>query len=257
MKRYKIGIALSGGGSKGFAHLGVLKALNEFGIFPEIVSGTSAGSIAGAFYCAGYKPNEILEIFEEKKLWDLTKFHIPKDGLLNLENLSFLIDKYIKYKNIEELPIPLIICITNMNDAKAEYIYRGKINLFVKASASIPVVFSPVKIKNTYYVDGGLIDNFPVRPLFYLCDRIIGVNVYPFDKTEKLESMIQIATRTFQIAINKNIRYYQRKCDLYIEPSELAKYNILELKYHSEIFDIGYKYCKNILSNTDISNLKI
>lgn len=254
MKKYKLGLALSGGGARGFAHLGIIKALNEFNIYPDIVSGTSAGSIAGAFYCAGYSPDEILEIFKQKKLRNLTKLHIPKNGILSLDNLRILLKEYIKPQYFEDLKIPLIICITNLNEGKAEYKNKGPLHIMVQASSAIPIVFSPVKINNTYYVDGGLIDNFPVKPLVRICDKIIGINIYPDEKVDDFESLLQIATRTFHIAVNKTTKYYRKKCDLLFEPEKLTKYNILELKNQQEIFDYAYLYAKELLTKTDIKS---
>jgi NTE family protein len=101
MKKYKIGIALGGGGSRGFALMGVLQALNEKGIYPEVVSGTSAGAIVGAFYCAGFSPMDIYKLLKSKKFSDLSKMHIPTDGLFCLENLRTVLEKNIKQPNFE------------------------------------------------------------------------------------------------------------------------------------------------------------
>lgn len=244
MKKYKIGIALSGGGVRGFAHLGVLQALNERGIFPEIVSGTSAGSIAGAFYCAGYSPHDALEIMKTKKFSDFTKIHIPKDGFFGLENLKLILENNIKQLNFEDLNIPLYVCVSNLNTGKVEYVNKGPLHDMILASSAIPVVFSPVKIGKTYYVDGGLIDNLPVKPLVRLCDDIITVNVFPNDENQKFDSLLQVAIRSFQMNMNNNIKYIKSKSTVFLEPAALSKYHILKTKYQEEIFEIGYKYAK-------------
>ncbi|MDD3741669.1 MAG: patatin-like phospholipase family protein [Bacteroidales bacterium] len=246
MKKYKLGIALSGGGTRGFAHLGVLKALNEKGIYPEIVAGTSAGSIAGVLYCAGYSPDEIFKLFKKKKFSDFTKMHLPTNGLFSLDNLTQIIRKAVVDDSFEKLKIPFIVCVANLHTGKAEYINTGSLFNVVQASSSIPILFSPVKIGKNVYVDGGLIDNLPVRPLVRKCEKIIAVNIFPNEKVLNVENLFQVATRTFQISINKDIRYDKRRCHYYLEPPEMAKYNMLETKHMDKIFDLGYQYCKKM-----------
>lgn len=246
MKKYKIGIALGGGGSRGFAHMGVLQALNEKGIYPEVVSGTSAGAIVGAFYCAGFSPMDIYKLLKSKKFSDLSKMHIPTDGLFSLDNLRSVLEKNIKQPNFEDLILPFYSCVANLNTGKAEYINSGPLHIMVQASASIPVIFSPVKINNTYYVDGGLCDNLPVRPLVRQCENIIGVNIFPSEKIIKIENLFQVATRTFQISLDNNIKYNRSKCTVYIEPQDVSKYHMLEAKYQDEMFEIGYKFAKKM-----------
>ncbi len=246
MKKYKTGIALGGGGSRGFAHLGVLQALNEKGIFPEVVSGTSAGAIVGSLYAAGYTPEEIFKLLKKKKFSDLSKIHIPTDGLFSLDNLTQELKKAIPDDSFEGLKLPFYACVTNLNIGKAEYIGSGSLHNIVQASASIPVLFSPVKIGDYYYVDGGLVDNLPVRPLVRKCENIIGVNIFPNEVTDKIDNLFQVATRTFQISLDNNARYNRSKCHIYIEPANISKYHMLETKFHDEIFDIGYDFCKKM-----------
>lgn len=246
MKKYKVGIVLGGGGSRGFAHLGVLKALNEKGVFPEIVSGTSAGAIIGAFYCAGYSPDDIFKILKTKTFSDLSKMHIPTDGLFSLENLRYILEKNIKQTKFEDLKLPFYACVSNLNSGKAEYINKGLLHIIVQASASIPVIFSPVKIDDKIYVDGGLTDNLPVRPLVRQCENIIGVNIFPNEEMKKIDNLFQVATRTFQISLDNNIKYNRSKCSVYIEPKNISKYHMLEAKHQEEIFNIGYQHVKKM-----------
>ena len=246
MKKYKIGIVLGGGGSRGFAHLGVLQALNEKGIFPEIVSGTSAGAIMGAFYCAGYSPVDILTILKTKKFSDLSKMHIPTDGFFSLDNLRYILEENIKQPNFEDLKLPFYSCVSNLNSGKAEYIHCGPLHIMVQASASIPVIFSPVKVDEKYYVDGGLTDNLPVRPLVRLCENIIGVNIFPNENVNKIDNLFQVATRTFQISLDNNMKYNRSKCNIYIEPKNISKYHMLEAKHQDDIFEIGYQHVRKM-----------
>ncbi len=242
MKKHKLGIALSGGGSRGFAHLGVLEALNERNIYPDIIAGTSAGSIVGALYASGMKPKEIFKQLKKIRFTTLTRMHLPKDGLFTLDNLRLKLENLIPQKTFEELNLPLFICVSNFNNGKAEYINSGPLNEIIQASSSIPVLIAPVKINNTLYVDGGLVDNLPVKPLVRRCDKIIGVNISPYEEIKKIDNLFHVASRTFQISLNNNVRYNKSKCDVYIELKKLIKYNILEAKHAEEMFDIGYKH---------------
>ncbi len=246
MKKYKIGIALGGGGSRGFAHLGVLKALHEKGIFPECVSGTSAGAIVGSLYAAGYSPDEIFKLLKKKKFSNLSKIHIPTDGLFSLDNLTQELKKAIPNDSFDGLKLPLYVCIANLNTGRAEYINSGSLHNVVQASASIPVLFSPVKIGNHYYVDGGLVDNLPVRPLVRKCEIIIGVNIFPNEVVDKIDNLFNVATRTFQISLDNNARYNRSKCQIYIEPANISKYHMLETKFNDEVFEIGYEFGKKL-----------
>jgi NTE family protein len=121
-KKYKTGLVLSGGGARGFAHLGVLKALEEKKIKINIFSGVSAGAIAAAFYADGYTPEEILNIFSSKKVFHLMRITIPRSGLLKTKGLKEVLKKHLRATNIEDLKIPVIIAATNFREGKIQYI---------------------------------------------------------------------------------------------------------------------------------------
>ena len=121
------GIALSGGGTRGFAHLGVLQALNEHGIQPDIIAGTSAGAIAGAMYASGIPPKDIHEFLKSKDVMGFTRLHFPRKGLFTFDGLIKLLETNLDVTNIEELPIPFTITATNLNKGCPHYFYSGNI----------------------------------------------------------------------------------------------------------------------------------
>ncbi len=248
-----LGLALSGGGARGFAHLGVIKAMREAKINPDIISGVSAGSIVGAFYADGYEPKDILEMFIKEKLYHLVHMTIPKEGFLRQSGLHELIRDYLRAETFEELKIPLYIAATNLNTGTIEYFSQGPLREIIHASSSIPVLFKPVKINNFTYVDGGVIDNLPVTPLKEKCRKIIGVNVNPLYEENKLKNIIQVAERTFYLNIVSNSREHIDDCDLYFEPQGLKGYGIFELSKAREMFDAGYRETLQILKNTDLT----
>lgn len=245
-KKYKIGIALGGGGARGFAHLGVLQALNEKGIKPDIISGVSAGAIAGAFIAAGQAPREAFESIRKYKFTDLTAFNIPKTGLFSLEKMRKIVKNHIKVDNIEDLETPLIIGASNMLAGKIEYFEEGFLADRVEASAAIPVLFSPVKIDGKLFSDGGIFDNIPINPLKGKAEKIIAVSISPIQEIEELTSLVQVASRMFQLAVNPNNREVENQCDVFIEPIDLCNYDVMDTKHAEKIFEIGYEHAKNM-----------
>lgn len=244
----KIGIALGGGGARGFAHLGVLKALNEHDIYPDVISGVSAGAIAGVFIAAGIKPGEVLKIMQNHNLTDYTAMQVPNNGLLSLEGLGDNLEREIGESKIENLKLPFYVALSNMNKGQVEYHNKGPIKTIVKASASIPVLFSPVEYEGSLYCDGGIFDNIPVEPLLKRDLHIIGVGISPIRETKELQNLVNIAKRTFQLSVNANVRNIESKCDLFIEPKELRRYDILDVKNSDEVYEMGYEFASKMLS---------
>jgi len=242
----KIGIALSGGGVKGFAHLGVLKALEEKGIEADVLAGVSAGAIVGSFIAAGKKPSEVMELINKSDFFDFAKLSLPDRGIFTLDNMTENLEKSLGIKNFEELKIPFYVGAANLEKARMEYFNKGDLIKIIQASSSIPVLFSPVEINGELYVDGGLFENLPVNPLLDKCDILIAVNVMPVNLNEKLGSITDIAVRTFQLKTIINAEELKAKADIFIEPTGIEKYNILNTKYSQELFDLGYNYCKNL-----------
>ncbi len=247
MKRYKTGLVLSGGGARGFAHLGVMAALQEKGIRPDVISGVSAGAIAGSFIASGKSPEATMKLLQRRSFFKLTKIHFPVDGLLKLDGLRELIRDEITYKNIEELPLPLFIAVANLQKGSVEYRNTGPLDKTVLASSSIPVLFSPVEMDGESYVDGGLIDNIPVEPIKNDCERIIVVNISPLNPREKFKNLIQVATRTFYMSVNANMPQVHPLATYFIEPEGIDKYDILTLSHAEALFELGYKAVKKAI----------
>jgi NTE family protein len=250
--RYKTGLVLSGGGTRGFAHLGVISALFEKGIRPDVISGVSAGAIAGAFIAAGKSPEETLKIFNKGWFFSYTKPHIPVDGLLKFSGLKEVISKEIPYKKIEDLPVPFYVAVSNLNKGEVEYYNKGLLYQTVLASSSIPVLFSPIEIKGQFYVDGGLMDNIPVEPIKNDCEKIIVVNISPINPCETFNNLIKVASRTFYMSVNANVPRIRKYTTIFIEPEGIENYDILSLSHASELYELGYKSACNILRKAGI-----
>lgn len=243
-KKYQTGVVFSGGGTRGFAHLGVLKAMNEAGISPDIICGVSAGAVAGALYADGMDPEEALDILTSKRMLKYINFVIPKTGLIKLNGFEKAMKKHLKAQNYEDLNIPLKVFAVNINSAEYHCFEEGPLAITIKASISIPILFPPIKIDGEFYCDGGVINNFPVEPLVGNCERIIGVNVNPLGTQRNLNNLKKIAERTFQLNIRSHTLERRKLCDLFIEPEGIGNYSLLDMSGGKEVFDLGYKAAK-------------
>lgn len=248
-KKYNTGLVLSGGGTRGFAHLGVIAALYEKGIKPDVISGVSAGAIVGAFIAAGKSPEEILKIFTKGWFFQYTKVHFPVDGLLKLNGIKEIIEKEIAVKNIEDLEIPFHIGVSNLNKGIAEYKTTGPIGETVLASSSIPVLFAPVALGNDLYADGGLMDNIPIEPIKKDCEQLIVSNIIPINHKAKMKNLVQIATRIVYMSVNVKIKEAQKHATYYIEPDGIDSYEMFMRKHADDLFELGYSTTKNVIDN--------
>lgn len=245
--KYPVGFALSGGFIKGFAHLGVMQALLEHDIKPDILSGVSAGALAGVFYADGNEPHQVLDYFSGHKFQDLTKLVIPKVGLFDLCEFIDFLKTNLKSKRLEELQIPLIITATDLDHGRLVHFHKGDIAERVAASCCMPVLFAPVNIDGTHYVDGGLLKNLPVSIIRRICNNIVAVNVSPLMATKYKMNIVSIALRSYNFMFRSNSFAEREKADLLIEPYNLDGYSNTELERAEEIFMQGYNAANDIL----------
>lgn len=237
---YKLGVALSGGGAKGFAHIGALKALNEKGYYPEIISGTSAGSIIGALYCDGYTPDEIIKIFSDKSFTELAEFTLARGGFMTFKGLKSFLEKYLKARTFEDLKIPLVVCATDFDHGESVFFRSGPLIDIICASSSIPLLFHPINIQGINYVDGGVLCNMPVRPIRVECKKVFGINVSAHLTKDYKNNFFGILERSFLMMLKANTIPDQQLCDLYIETAEDKFNNIFNLEYLTELVQLGY-----------------
>jgi NTE family protein len=251
---YSTGLILSGGAVRGFAHIGILQALNEHHIFPDIISSVSAGSIVSSFYADGYSPGDIRSLFRSKKIFEIIHLASPKQSLFDIRRLKKILDEHLRSKYMQDLQIPLFITATNYNTGKPEYFHSGKLSERIIASSSIPVLFKPQKIGQYYYIDGGITNNFPIEPLLGKCDRLIGAHVSPVGLDGEPQGLSHIALRSFHLSIASALEDKKRKLDLFIEPMALQSYRLLDIKAADEIFEVGYTFANNLLQ--DLINIE-
>ncbi len=244
---YKIGLALSGGGARGFAHAGAIKALNEMGIRPGIIAGVSAGSIAAVMAAAGLSPEQMLALFQEAKLTDFCELSVPKNGFFKMDRFRKFLRKVIPYENLEELPIPVVIGATNLDDGTMTAFEEGPIAERVMASCSIPIVFQPVKIDGVRYVDGGVLHNLPAGLIRERCKYLIGVNCSPLANATVKDTLVDIALRSYELMAKNNAIPDMNLCDIVIKTDEIARYRVFNLKQIKRVYDSGYSLTRNYL----------
>jgi len=240
---HKVGISLSGGGARGIVHIGALKALEEHGIFPTIISGTSAGSIVGVMYAHGYSPAEILAIASERSLLWLFSLRLPSKGFVRHNFLRKMLNRYITEQTFEELQKPLYVAIANLNTGKAEIRRTGLLHEVIVASCSIPVLYEPVRIGDHWFSDGGLLMNLPISPIRPLSHYIIAVNLTPRVElaSEEINTISGIANRSFSLATINTIEPELKYADVVIEPEEIHQYSKFNFSNISEMHEIGYR----------------
>ncbi|MCM1290917.1 MAG: patatin-like phospholipase family protein [Prevotella sp.] len=249
----KIGIALSGGGARGFAHVGVLMAFERFGKRPDIISGVSAGAIAGVLYASGLSPLEIIECFASKpKLGDFTEWSIPKSSFLRLTKFAKLLDNWLPVKNLEDLQIPTMVCATDFDNGKSVGWSKGEIVPRVLASCSIPIIFQPVRINGVHYVDGGVLRNMPAWTIRDHCSVLYGSNCSPLNRSYRYKnSMLDIAMRSYTLMSKANMLQDLNLCDYVIQTQETAKYKTFDLSSIRKLVTYGYDTACRVLEKSN------
>jgi NTE family protein len=240
----KLGLVLSGGGARGVVHIGVLKAIEELGVQFSMVSGTSAGSIVGSLYAYGYPPDEIFKIIKSMSIFKSVRPAWTWAGLLRMDGLQELLLKYIPENSFEKLKLPLTVAATEIKKGRVEYFSSGELIPAVVCSCSIPAVFNPVNFNGGLYVDGGLFDNLPVRPLRDKCDKIVGLHCNHINPEFDPNSLRTVIERSLLMAINANTLISKGMCDVYIEPPNMSRYGSFDISKAQEIFEYGYKFAK-------------
>ncbi len=245
----KTGIVLSGGGIRGIAHFGVLKALQEKDIKISMITGTSAGAIAGALFANGIDPYEALQIFQETRLLRFIRPAFKSPALLNLEHAATLFKAYLPHDSFEALKIPLVITATDFNEGKLVYFSEGELIRRVLASSCIPGVFSPIMMEGKLFVDGGVLNNFPIEPLLNQCDIIIGSSCNHLPVVNKFRNMKHVIERAAILSINHDMEEKRKCIDVLIEPKGLGETSIFDVKKAEEIFWIAYEETLNQIKN--------
>ncbi|WP_448701054.1 patatin-like phospholipase family protein [Mucilaginibacter sp. AW1-3] len=247
-----IGLALSGGGIRGVAHLGVMQALTDRGIKFSHISGTSAGAIAAAFFAAGYAPKETLKIIREAHLLRQLRPSIGSTGLLSILRIEDLLKEYFPDNKFSKLNIPITVTAVDLGEGRLVYFNDGELVKCLLASCCLPGVFKPIIINGHMFVDGGILNNFPVEPLVGNCDLIIGVTCNHLAPVTEIHSFGQMVDRAAMLAINASLDNHKQLCDVVIEPHGLGTYGIFDTNYAEYIYMIGYEEGLKALESNEV-----
>lgn len=196
----KIALALGGGAARGFAHVGVIKALEAQGITPDIIVGTSAGAVVGALYAAGYNGFELQKLVLQLEESQFSDWSLPDRGVLKGEALQNFVNNAVGQRPMEKLSKLLAVVATDLNSGERVVFRTGNTGMAVRASSSVPGVFQPVAINGREYVDGGLVSPVPVQTARSLgADLVIAVDISAKPEFGKTRSTIDIMLQTFAI----------------------------------------------------------
>ena len=219
----KIALVLGGGAIRGFAHIGVIKVLQAEGIVPDMVVGTSAGSIAGALYASGLSGFDMQKIAFDLDKATVTDWSVFGKGMLKGAALQDFVNKAAGNKTIEQLKIPFACVATRLDTGEGVLFQRGNLGMAVRASSSVPGVFEPVVINGVEYVDGGLVSPVPIRYAKQLgADFIIAVDVSTPPSADPTTGKMDVLMRTFDI-MGKTIRGWELPmADVLVQP-DLSK----------------------------------
>lgn len=245
------GLVLSGGGARGIAHIGVLKALEEHNINITHIAGTSAGAVVGALFAAGHPWATILKFFKEIPLFEYKRYAYNKPGFIDTNKFYKDLFPFFIEDDFKSLKKQLFIPTTNLIDGKEVVFTSGELIKPILASAAFPGLFSPVIINNVSYVDGGVLNNFPVEAIKNKCDSIIGVYVNSLQNVthDQLKHSYQIANRAYSISFGSQCKHKFKDVDILIAPKELEKFGMFNLKNIDTIFKIGYEAALKALEN--------
>ncbi|WNJ18906.1 patatin-like phospholipase family protein [Pontibacter sp. G13] len=243
-----IGLALSGGGTKGIAHIGVLKLMEELNIPTHVVAGTSAGSIVGSLHAAGHSADAILEFFMGTSLFSFSNiFSIRRGirGLLDPEKLYRTFEDMFPEDDFDQMEIPLRIIATDMVRAREALFNRGSVIRATLASCAFPFVFAPMEINGRVYCDGGIMNHFPADVIRRECDHLIGVYVSPLKDVmrDDMNSLFRIVERSMELKGMLAERQKFVLCDTMIYMDQLQQFDTFDTdsKTMKEIMELGYE----------------
>lgn len=276
-RKPKIGLVLSGGGAKGFAHIGVLKVLEQAGVKVDFIGGTSMGAVVGGLYASGYNATQIDSIFKATNFDALLQDEIPRSsknfnekqndekyalslpiknfkiavpislskGLYNYNYLNQLFKNHCNTRDFKKLPIPFICLATDIETGHEVILDKGYLPQAILASSAFPSLFAPVEIDGKMLIDGGVANNYPVEHVRAMgADFIIGVDVQDNLKTrENLKEATKIMVQITNLQMLENMKGKADLTDIYIKP-DVAKFGIISFSEGEEIIKIGEESAK-------------
>lgn len=250
---YQLGLVLSGGGTKGIAHAGVMKFLDEKSIHPDIIATASAGSIVACLHGIGKKPQEIVDFFKSVYFFKWKHFTINRPGFINSEAFKVYLTPVFKDAKLKDLATKVLIASTDLISGTTKVFDENtKIVDAIIASSAFPGITTPYSLDDYLYSDGGILNNFPADIIRKDCEKLIGVYVSPQQDITNtdLKTIKSITIRAFDLLSYRVEQHKFKYCDWFICPKKLSGYGTFETKRPrmDEIFEIGYKEAVNTFS---------
>ncbi|PWJ44017.1 patatin-like phospholipase family protein [Sediminitomix flava] len=251
----EIGLALSGGGIRGAIHVGFLDAFESYRPNVKAVAGTSAGSIVGAFYCAGFTSKEIMALFKGTSLRSFVSWNGFRKGLMEMSGLKKLLEQHIP-KDFSELEKPFAVTACALDEEELLVIEEGDLHQAVLASCSIPIIFQTVEINGRACVDGGVLNSLPADVLHGRVDQVIGVHLnnmrYP---SSKQDNLLVLAEKVFLMSVRHNVKRNLKYCDYFVSP-EIEHTSVLDFDKIERLYHIGVKTGRDFVKNPTLFTKK-
>ncbi len=236
---------LSGGGIRGAAHVGALRAFREAGIVPGAISGTSAGALVGALIADGYSAEEASELIRA----ELKRSILIRRPSLASRRIAGFLRRSLRHRYFEELPIPLHVSATDLENGGQRIFSQGELLPALMASCAIPLIFPPVKVNGIFHVDGGMSSNLPVEPFLEEKAQVIAIYVNPLPVfVPGKRSMMRTMDRIWHLNFREMVMRSARGCYLFVEPPDLSQFSMFELSKVATIERIGYEWTAELMT---------
>ncbi len=249
----RVPFVLSGGGARGFAHIGVLEACEEAGLLPGAISATSAGALIGAYIAAGLQPKEVVALMRTYAPGVFGRWRILRGDRLTQNRIRAFLEATLPVQRIEQLAIPFFVSVTDLTTGRQCLLHEGDLVPALLAACAVPVLFPPVTIGTQRYVDGGLSNNLPIEPFNDRRHEVVAVYVNPLAPLTGRLSMRETIDRTLHLSFREVVARSSEGCRYYIEPPDLASFGILDIHHAERIRRIGREYTRQVLAGRPLA----
>lgn len=235
-----VALVLGSGGARGYAHIGVIRMLEAYGITPQLIVGTSAGSIVGALYASGKNADQMEEVAQQLKSSDVRDIAFSKQGFFEGKKVEDFVNRQVDYRPLEKLNIPLFIVATELQHGTRTVFNQGNTGQAVAASVSIPSMFIPTRIGKLQYVDGGLVSPVPVEVAKELgADVVIAVNILAQPENTPTTNIWGLFNQNINVMQNRLASYEMKAADVVIQPVLKEKQHIFSLDARNQTMIAG------------------
>lgn len=252
-KKPVIALVLGSGGARGYTHIGVIEVLEQHGIKPDFIVGTSAGSIVGSIYASGKSPEQLRQIALNMKVGDVRDFKIGMKGFFDGQKVEDYVNKQIDQMPLEKMKIPMYVVATELQNGEKTIFNYGNTGQAVRASVSIPSMFIPTKIKGKEYVDGGLVSPVPVNIAKELgADIVIAVDILAQPVNTETTNVWGLFNQNINIMQNRLAAEELKNADIVIQPDLREKAHIFDVKGRQDTMQAGIDAANQRMHDLDI-----